>query len=146
MKNMKNDLKVIFQIKGIELVDLKLNQLKQPLAAQTTFHFNINLEQLINPEIKLVIVVATVVIFHEDNTTILGLLKASCIFEVANFDEFKIESTGQISFPDSAIITFNSITISTVRGLMFSQFKGTHLHNAILPIFDPTSFVKSSLK
>ena len=145
MKNIKNESKAIFQIKSIELVDFKLDQLRQPLPAQTTFHFNINLEQLINPENKLVIVVATIVILHEDKTTVLASLKASCIYEVANFDEFKMEGTLQVSFPESAVITFNSITISTVRGLMFALFKGTHLHTAILPIFDPTSFVKNKI-
>ena len=86
---------------------------------------------------------ATVDIIHEDKKTCLASLKASCIFEVANFDEFVIEGTQQVLFPESAVITFNSVTISTVRGLMFSQFKGTHLHSAILPIIDPTSFVKN---
>lgn len=143
MKNMTNETKVTFQIKGIDLVDIQMNQLKQPLPAQTTFHFNINLEQMINPENKLVIVAVTVVILHEDKTTILASIKASCIFDVANFDEFIAEGTRKVNFPESTIITFNSITISTVRGLMFSQFKGTHLHTAILPVVDPSSFMKN---
>jgi len=54
MKNNVNEPKVMFQIKCIELVDFKLNQLNQPLPEQTTFHFNINLEQKISPENKLV--------------------------------------------------------------------------------------------
>lgn len=47
----------------------------------------------------------------------------------------------QVSFPDNILVTFNSISISTMRGLMFAQFKGTFLHNAILPIIDPGSFI-----
>jgi preprotein translocase subunit SecB len=140
---MKNESKVIIQIKGIELVDFTMNQLKQILPPQTTFHFNINLEQLINSESKLVIVVATVVILHEDKTTVMASIKASCVFEVANLDEFISEDSRQVVFPESAVITFNSMTISTVRGLMFSQFKGTYLHNAILPVIDPSSFMKN---
>jgi len=37
---------------------------------------------LINSESKLVIVVATVVILHEDKTTVMASIKASCVFEV----------------------------------------------------------------
>jgi hypothetical protein len=142
MKNNVNEPKVMFQLKGIELVDYKLNQLNQPLSEQTTFHFNISLEQKISPENKLVVVVATVEILHEDKTTQLASLKASCIFEIANFNDFLIEGTNRVTFPDSAVIDFNSLTISTVRGLMFSQFKGTYLHTAILPVIDQSAFIK----
>lgn len=144
MKN-KVEKKISFQIKGIELVDFKLNQLSKPLPEQTMFHFNINLEQRINNENKLVIVVATVEILNEDKTVQLASIKGSCIFEVINLDELMVEGTNQVSFPDSAVITLNSITLSTVRGLMFGQFKGTHLHNAILPIIDPTAFTKTKV-
>lgn len=141
MNKLTNETKATFQIKGIDLVDIQMNQPKLPLPAQTTFHFNINLEQMIHPGNKLVIVMATVVILHEDKTTILASIKASCMFEVTNFEEFIAEDTRQVTFPEEAVITFNSITISTVRGLMFCQFKGTHLHSAILPVLDPYSFI-----
>ena len=140
---MQEERKILFQIKAIELVDFKLNQLTQQLPEQTTFHFNINLEQIINSENKLVIVIATVEILNEDKISQLASLKSSCIFEVANFNEFLIAGTNQVNLPESAVFTFNSITLSTVRGLMFAQFKGTHLHAAILPIIDPTSFKKN---
>jgi len=144
---MKNEVekKISFQIKAIELVDFKLNQLKNPLPEQTTFHFNINLEQAVNDDNKVVIVVAAVEILNEDKTAQLASIKGSCIFEVINFDEFMVEGTKLVSFPDSAVITLNSITLSTVRGLMFGQFKGTHLHNAILPIIDPSAFTKTKV-
>ena len=34
----------------------------------------------------------------------------------------------------------NSISLSTLRGAMFNHFKGTFLHEAILPVIDPGSF------
>lgn len=145
MKKVEND-NVQFRIKTIELVDFKLNQLTKALPEQTTFHFNINLEQIINNEVKLVIVVASVEIMNDNMSEQLGFLKGSCIFEVINFNDFLIDSNGQVTFPESAVITFNSITLSTIRGLMFAQFRGTHLHNAILPVLDPTSFKKDNVK
>jgi len=144
MKN-KVEKKISSKIKAIELVDFKLNQLTKPLPEQTTFHFNINLEQAVNNNNKVVIVVATVEILNEYKTAQLASIKGSCIFEVINLDELMVEGTNQVSFPDSAVITLNSITLSTVRGLMFGQFKGTHLHNAILPIIDPSAFAKTKV-
>jgi preprotein translocase subunit SecB len=144
MKNTKKDQQITFQIKGIELLDLKLNQPKQPLPLQTTFHFNINLEQRISPENKLVIVVTTIEILHKDKETRLASITGSCTFEISNFDEFNLEGSQEVSFPNNILVTFNSVSISTLRGLMFSQFKGTFLHNAILPIIDPTSLKKNN--
>jgi hypothetical protein len=40
----------------------------------------------------------------------------------------------------------NRISISTTRGAMFSTFKGTFLHAAILPIVDPKNFKANSSK
>jgi len=147
MREMKNTIKeqaIKFQIKGIDIQDIKLNYPKQPLSDQTTFHISIGLEQKFNPENKLVIVITTVDVMNEDKETRLASLQASCIFEVENFEDFLIKGTQQVLFPETMLVTFNSISISTVRGIMFSQFKGTFLHNAILPIVDPTKFVKNN--
>ncbi|MFN8258142.1 MAG: hypothetical protein U0W24_20805 [Bacteroidales bacterium] len=129
-----------FQLKAIELIDVNLKHPAIPFNQPTLFHFNINIEHKINPDNNLVIVIAFINILHEDKETNLGSLKSSCIFEIVNFNEFYNKETNQVSFPDNILVTLNSITISTVRGIMFSQFKGTFLHNAILPIIDPKSF------
>lgn len=139
MKKTNTEQQITFQIKGIELLDVKLNQPQRPLPIHTTFHFNINLEHRINPENKLVIVITTIEILHEDKETRLASIKASCVFEIVNFEEFLTDNT-KVSFPNNILVTLNSISISTIRGLMFAEFKGTFLHNAILPVIDPTSF------
>lgn len=143
MNNATDNTKVTFQIKDVNMVEVQMIQLKKTLPISTTFHFEISLTTIIIIEESEVIVEAKVVILHEDKTTILASIKASCVFDVANFDEFVAEDTRKVTFPESSIITFNSITISTVRGLMFSQFKGTQLHTAILPVVDPSSFIKN---
>lgn len=136
---MEQNKEISFQLKGMELLDVKLNHPQKPLPTQTTFHFDINLEHRINNENKLVIVVCTINVIHENKTTLLGSIKASCIFEVMNMSDF-VTNKNQIQFPEVILTTFNSVTISTVRGMMFSQFKGTFLHNAHLPVINPKSF------
>jgi len=138
---MDRNQEISFQLKGIELLDVQLNHPQKPLPAQTTFHFNINLEHRINAENKLVIVICTINVIHEDKTTNLGSLKASCIFEVENMQDFTLQDKNRIQFHEGILTTFNSISISTVRGIMFSQFKGTFLHNAHLPVINPQTFV-----
>jgi len=135
---MKKDLS--FQIKGIELLDVKMIHQENPLPSQTIFNFNISLEHRINPEKKLIAVIASIEIFHEDQKTLLGSIKASCLFNIANINDFAVEGSKEIKLPIEVLTTLNSISISTVRGIMFSQFKGTFLHNAHLPIVDPQGF------
>ena len=146
MNNATDNTKVTFQIKDVNMVELHIIQLKKTLPISTTFHFEISLTTIIITEESEVIVEAKVVILHEDNTTILASIKVDCVFEVANFREFISKDTGQLAFPKSAIITFNSITLSTVRGMMLSKFKGTHLDKAILPVSDPYSFHRFEIR
>ena len=138
---MEENKEITFQLKGIELLDVQLTHPEKPLPEKTTFHFDINLEHRINADNNLVIVICTISIVNEDKSTQLGLLKSSCIFEVTNMADFIDNNKKQINFPGGILTTLNSITISTVRGIMFSQFKGTFLHNALLPIINPQSLI-----
>ena len=86
-------------------------------------------------------VIVSVEIRSEDQNHILGSLAVSCIYSIVNFDEvIKIEADGKLDIPQPLVEILNSISISTTRGVMFSAFKGTFLHNAFLPIVDPRSF------
>jgi len=137
---MEKNKEISFQLKGMELLDVKLSRPEKPLPTKTTFHFNINVEHRINSENKLIVVICSIDVMHEDKITLLGSIKASCIFEVMNMGDFVV-SENNIQFPEAILTTFNSVTISTIRGMMFTQFKGTFLHNAFLPIINPQSFV-----
>ena len=77
---------------------------------------------------------------HKNKKTELGSIKVSCVYYIDNLTEFKSTDNKQFDFPNDFISTVNSISISTARGIMFSQLKGTFLHNAILPILDPKGF------
>ena len=77
-------------------------------------------------------------IFTEDNAFILGKLSSSLIFEFENLASFVVDK--EVKLPSDIIIAINSISISTIRGIMFSTFKGTYLHNAFLPVIDPKAF------
>jgi hypothetical protein len=141
MKDKKQEKEITFQLKAIELLNFEMNHPENPLPPVLTYHFNLNLEQRLNPENKLVVIVTKVEVLHEDKQTKLASLRASCIFELTNFDDFINKDSKKVSFPENAIATLNSISISTVRGIMFSQFKGTFLHNAILPLIDTKAMI-----
>jgi hypothetical protein len=139
MAKIKNkDFDVEMQIKLIELLSSTLNLPANPNAPLINFNFNISVESRADAANKLVFVIVHVKINNDDQSMLLGALSLSCIFEIANFEDvIKVETDGQLIIPQGLINTLNTISISTTRGVMFSTFKGTFLHGAVLPIIDP---------
>lgn len=138
--------KMEFRMVGIELLNSSLSLPLNINIVETKFNFNINLESKIDNQQKLIFVVASIEIKTEDLQTLLGNITVSCIYEVANFDEVvKVKEDNKIELSQQPLDVLNSITISTTRGIMFSTFKGTFLHNALLPIVDPKAFVPTPL-
>lgn len=131
-----------FQIRNIELIDLTLKHPRRPVEKETTFSFKINVEQKFIEEQNLVAVTTFIGILEEEDQEPLGSLRTNCIFFVENLNQFLQEDTNSILLPDQFNTTLNSISLSTTRGIMFSQFRGTFLHNMILPIVNPADLKK----
>ncbi len=132
---------ITFQLKGIELLEACLNHSDHAMADLKVFHFDMKIDHKMNAADKLFKAIISIEIFNEQRDIRLGAITSNCIFEITNITDFIDPRSKQINFPDEFINTINSITISTARGIMFDQFRGTFLHNAFLPIVDPKSFV-----
>lgn len=137
----KPKISINFQLKGIELLEACLNHPKNAISDLKVFHFDIKIEHKLSVENKIIAVLIYVDLFNEQRDIKLGSINSSCIFEVANMPDFIDTKSNNINLPEDFLTTVNSITISTARGIMFNQFKGTFLHNALLPIVDPKSFI-----
>lgn len=135
------DFTIDLQLKSIELLKGAISLPSVPEVSLNNFNFNISLESKADATNKFLFVIVSVEIRSEDQNHILGSLAVSCIYSVVNFDEVvKIEADGKLDIPQPLVEILNSMSISTARGVMFSTFKGTFLHNAFLPIVDPRSF------
>ena len=131
---------VNFQIKAIELIESCIIPPVNPLAAETLFNFDLNLEHRINPEDDVLVVVCSVSVFNENREEQLGKLKSGGVYVLKNLKQFLNPETKALELPEPLATALNSVSISTTRGLMYSMFLGTFLHNAVLPVVDPTSF------
>ncbi len=135
------DFTIDLQLKSIELLRGSISLPSVPEVSLNNFNFNISLESKADATNKILFVIVSVEIRSEDQNHVLGSLAVSCIYSIVNFDDVvKIEADGKLDIPQPLVEILNSISISTVRGVMFSTFKGTFLHNAFLPIVDPRSF------
>jgi len=135
-----NDIKIGFQLKNIELIEVRINAPENLENKVSTFQYTINLEHRVIAEKKAFVLMVTIKIHGENLEKELGFLKVAFSFFIDNFEDFVPTGMDEIKLPDEILTTFNSIAISTARGILFSQFRGTHLHNAVLPVIDPKSF------
>ena len=135
---MKKENDIGFKIKNIELIQSNLSSIDNEITIDTIFKFNINIEHLVNSNEKCIVVKPSIEIFTDKSNTILGMLSASVVFEFENLNGFIIND--ELKLPNDIFIAINSISISTIRGILFSTFRGTILHNAILPVIDPKAF------
>lgn len=140
-RNESKEVSAEMQLKAIELLNLSLVAPAVPGANLTQFHFNINVESRIDEPNKLVMVIVHLEIKNDNQSQGLGAIAVSCIFEINNFSQvISKQANGMFSIPTGLVAHMNDIAISTCRGVMFSSFKGTFLHNAVLPIIDPNQF------
>lgn len=135
---------VEFRIRSADIIEASLNPQKGKSPKNPVFNFNIRLEHKINFEQKVILVDCEIQVTDAKNE-IAGNFKAGCVFDVTNLEGYKSkENSSKVDLPSDFVTTINSITISTVRGMMLVFFRGTYLHNAILPIIDPKSFTAES--
>jgi hypothetical protein len=128
-----------FGLKGIELLNGVINTPPIPFAPITNYNFNINLESKVDATSEFIFVIVNIDIKTEDQSLTLGSLSVSCIYHITNFNEVvKLTIENRFQIPQALVELLNAISISTTRGVMFSTFKGTFLHNALLPIVDPS--------
>lgn len=123
-------------LKGIELLKVQFNHPEKVIPNDTIFKFDISLEQRYNIEKQLIFVVVTIKILM-DETLEVGSMKINYIYNLSNFTT--LIKNGKIDIPTEIAQTLNSISISTTRGVLYSELKGTFLHQSILPLINPST-------
>lgn len=125
---------VSYKLMGIEILNLQIGV--RPVDFNDhEFNFDITAETRVNSEKKLVFIITTVKVRELNGEKELGEIASALAFEVENFEEVITKNNDDhFIVPIPFEILMRTISISTTRGIMFSNFKGTHLHKAILPI------------
>lgn len=131
----KNNYDDVLQFKAIELLKSSINLPENTTEPITDFNFNISVENKVDAKQKLILVDIHIEVKNENQSVLLGSLSVSCIYELRNFENLvALKSEGKIMLPQELIDKLTLMSTSTARGVMFSVFRGTFLHGAILPI------------
>jgi hypothetical protein len=146
MANDANTVAPSFQLRGVELHELTIHKPLPGAAPPINFNFEVNVVANVDSNKKLVINATHVKIKGDKLDAVLGSITCACIFSVANFEDVITMKTENLAEINQAFAeTLNSISISTTRGVMFSELKGTALHYAFLPIIDIKSLSKATV-
>ena len=134
MKNYENKdyNQLNFQLIDIELIDFEIHSKRD--IENSDLNFQIDISHFINKD-GTVKVDAKVSIL--DNAEVLSSINLVCTYEVENYPQL-LESNKllKVELPTKFTIQINEITISTLRGVMFSKLQNTFLESTILPIID----------
>ena len=133
-------LQVKLKMKGVELIKSLINP-PVPNFVAKEFQFTINVETRLDPLQQLAFIIISADIKSDNKPDILCTLSSACIFGIDNFEDvFKKISEDKYHTPDDVMFMLISISISTLRGVMYEHLRGTYLHAAFLPIIDPKQF------
>ena len=135
----KPDIKIKFQT--INVLSKTMNPKPPGPFNDELFHFDINGHTIVQPEKKSLVSVVTVNIRELNKENVLASISIASEFLLENFEEILDHPKDNVyNIPIELDVLIKTMSISTARGVMFSEFKGTYLSKAILPIiFLPTA-------
>lgn len=133
-------------LQAIELLDSAIHYPGDHLSLNK-FQFNIGITSKADDEKKLLFVIVKIDVHNENMHQLLGGITISCVFTLSNFDAVvRMNAAGQPDMPDYLVELLHSTALSTARGVMFATFRGTFLHNALLPLVTPGSLIEDQKK
>ncbi|MEP6792872.1 MAG: hypothetical protein ABJB16_00985 [Saprospiraceae bacterium] len=120
---------------GIELLHSSLVSPPAISPDLTDLTYHIKFDYQIDKDKKLVFIIVNIRIDTFPAEAEVGKLIVSHIYEIADFDHvIDIKEGDKFSLPQELTTILNDISLSTTRGVMYTNYKGTFLHHALLPV------------
>ncbi len=132
-----------YRIGGMDMLSCNLAEPAPGFAPDQKMNFNVQLKHQIMEKESAIGVICMIKTTHEDSQQDLAHFSGRMVFQVDGLAQHaKKDENGQIAIPKDLINNLNGVAISTMRGVMWSTFKGTYLHRAVLPIVNPEGFAQ----
>lgn len=132
---------ISFKFRNIDILEFSFVHPKQLMPDNANFRFETQIEHKVNLDEKIILVISSFSIFCEDLNEKVGNAVISCVYRIENIEDY-VNEKKVFELPEQLLTMFNSISISTCRGVLFTLFRGTPLHTVILPIVNPTDLNK----
>lgn len=145
-KKIVKPLSVTSKIVSISLGDFKVAVIDKSAKSKLDkekFSFEFNISIKLDPKSKQVNLVSTIKIYSDITKKVfLGEIESIGAFLVENYAEIIKENKG--GMPNIIISMFVGVLISTTRGFLILQSKGTIVEDAIIPMINPLELFKNS--
>ena len=123
-----------FRFASIHVMSKRVDELKIENLGKA-FNFQVTVETKVQPTGKLVIPYVYVKIMFVDNTDSIADFTIACAFYIEEFEKVILPNElGVYTVPQDFDNLIRPISISTARGVIASDLKGTYLQNAIMPV------------
>jgi hypothetical protein len=124
------------KFKGIEVLAKQLVERSSDLLLPINdFHYDVATTSQVNPQLNVVFIKADVRIKEKTSGKDLFFTSIVCGFEIENFhDVIEKKADNFYIIPPELDAMLRSVSVSTSRGLIFSELAGTYLYTALLPI------------
>ncbi|WP_299550854.1 hypothetical protein [Seonamhaeicola sp.] len=133
---------VRYGLSNIEILEFNLKQINESDFNHEKLSGNLGVSGDYEEELSEVKVTINVRIEKNgENPKQIGNLKVMFSYYVDGLEKLEDEDGGIL--PKSMVDTFNAISISTTRGILFTKFQATILDNFILPLIDHTKLTSN---
>lgn len=124
-----------YKVHGIELISFSIQPQAGRDLTKTAVEFNIKQDQKTNHSKQVVIIFTSISIIESGKNNVLASLETSCGFTLRDFDDLiRKGDKGGYLIPHELNTALNRISLSTSRGILFSELRGYYLQSLILPL------------
>lgn len=135
LKKNKIENEIGIRLHGIELISMNMHTKPSPEFVGNEFNFAIKVDLKVLKEIEVVAAIVNIDIIEKNTNLNLASLSVGVGVIINQFNDFiKLNKDNLYVIPQEIENIIRTISISTSRGILFSELRGTYLHNAILPI------------
>lgn len=129
-----SDEPIQFKFTSIQIISKSLTSIHAD-KSNVSFDFEIKIDTKVYAPNKLVLCHVNIVIKEKESSDIVASFVVACFFEVIDFDKhIKLQENGLYQVPDTLESIIRPVSLSTVRGVIYSELRGTFLQNTILPV------------
>lgn len=146
MKNKKansGEQRYSFALKKIQLLEKSLGIITKR-ESEDKYDFDVSLKINLNDENQICINMFSVKVKLKTEKNVLASISILCVFDIFNYDQIVLKTSPTPELPNALLNLLNTVVIGTMRGVMFSEFRGTALDNVVLPVLDPSKFERTN--
>lgn len=126
----------LYKLINIDLISFALLPKPDHPFSKADVEFNIRQESQVDKGKELVTVFTLIYFRQSGNEEFMACIEVACVFEVKHLKKLiKKDEVAEGSYISNELDRYmNRIAIATARGILYSQLKGTYLHEYIMPL------------